>query len=95
MAFSNYYFTPVNATDSTVTMRLTAANGATIDLDYKLLADNYLVNFSVKTKGMQKYLPSSTKSLQMNLRNDRAGQARKGFLLRKHVLYADVQTARR
>ena len=78
MAFSNYYFTPVNATDSTVTMRLTAADGATIDLDYKLLADNYLVNFSVKTKGMQKYLPSSTKSLQMNW-NDRVAQHEKGF----------------
>lgn len=78
MSFGNYYFTPVNATDSTVTMRLTANDGATIDLDYKLTADNYLLNFSVKTKGMQKYLPAAVKTLQVKW-NDRVAQHEKGF----------------
>lgn len=78
MSFSNYYFTPVNATDSTVTMRLTANDGATIDLEYKLPADNYLVNFAIKTNGMQKYLPASTKAIQLKW-NDRVAQHEKGF----------------
>ena len=48
----NYYFTPVGATDSTVTMLLRSPGGETLQFDYKLLADNYLLNFSVKTTGM-------------------------------------------
>lgn len=78
MAFSNYYFTPINATDSTVTMRLTANNGATIDLDYKLLPDNHLVNFTVKTAGLKNYLPSSAQALQLKWQ-DRVAQHEKGF----------------
>ena len=78
IAFSNYYFTPVNATDTTVTMRLADTNGACIDLEYKLLPDNYLVNFTVKTKGLQAYLPSKSNTLQM-VWNDRVAQHEKGF----------------
>ncbi len=76
--FSNYYFTPINQTDSTVTMRLQASNGASIDVDYKLLADNYLVNFTIKANGMQKYLPSTTQTIQMDW-HDRVAQQEKGF----------------
>lgn len=78
MDFSNYYFEPVNVTDSTVTMRLTAQDGATIDIDYKLLKDNYLLNFDVKSQGMQKHLPSSLNSIQLAW-HDRISQHEKGF----------------
>lgn len=76
--FSNYFFTPVNVTDSTVTMRLTASNGGTIDIDYKLLPDNYLVNVTMKIKGIQQYLSSTTKSIQLDWK-DRVAQHEKGF----------------
>ena len=76
--FSDYNFTPVNATDSTVTMRLTGANGESIDVDYQLLPDNYLVNVSVKANGMAKYLPSTAKSIQLAW-NDKVAQHEKGF----------------
>lgn len=76
--FADYYFTPIAQTDSTVTMRLTAADGATIDLDYQLLSDNYLVNFTVKTSGLRKYLPQTVKTIQMEW-NDRVAQHEKGF----------------
>ena len=78
LTFSNYYFTPINATDSTVTMRLTAKDGATLDLEYKLLPNNYLVNFSIKTNGLQKYLPASAKNIKLAWR-DRVAQHEKGF----------------
>lgn len=78
MDFSNYYFEPVNVTDSTVTMRLTTQDGATIDIDYKLLKDNYLLNFDVKSQGMQKHLPSSLNSIQLAW-HDRVSQHEKGF----------------
>lgn len=76
--FSNYYFTPINATDSTVTMRAFAADSSYIDLQYKLLADNYLVNLSVKAVGLRKHLPSSTKTIQM-VWHDKVAQHEKGF----------------
>lgn len=76
--FSDYYFTPVNATDSTVTMRLKAANGAIIDMDYKLLSENYLVNFSVKALGMQNLIPAKSNFLQLEW-CDRVAQHEKGF----------------
>lgn len=76
--FASYYFMPVNATDSTVTMRLSSPNGATIELDYKLLPNNYLVNFSVKTSGMQHLISPSGKTLQMKWR-DKVAQHEKGF----------------
>ena len=78
MAFSNYYFTPINKTDSTVTMQLLAKDGASIEIDYKLLPNNYLVNMSVRAKGMQKHLPSSTKAIQMAW-HDQVAQHEKGF----------------
>lgn len=78
LSFDNYYFTPVNQTDSTVTMRLAAKDGASIDICYQLLPDNYLVNFTVKANGLQKYLPSSTQTIQMNW-HDRVAQQEKGF----------------
>ena len=76
--FADYYFTPINATDSTVTMRLSAANGASLDVTYQLLPDNYLVNFTVKANDMKKILPSSTRSIQLNW-HDRVAQQEKGF----------------
>ncbi len=78
MDFSNYYFTPVNQTDSTVTMQLTAQDGATLEVDYRLLPNNYLLNFSVRTKAMQKHLPSTAKSIQLSW-HDRVAQHEKGF----------------
>ncbi len=78
MDLANYVFTPVGATDSTVTMRLTANDGATLDLEYKLLPDNYLVNFTVKASGMQKHLPASARTLQLSW-HDRVAQQEKGF----------------
>ena len=78
IAFSDYYFTPVNATDSTVTMRLSANDGATIDINYELLSDNYLVNVTLKTHGLKKYIASTTKSIQLDW-HDCVAQHEKGF----------------
>lgn len=75
---SNYFFTPTDITDSTATMRLTASDGAILDLEYKILPNNYLVNFTMKTSGMRKHIPASTKSVQLEWR-DRVAQHEKGF----------------
>lgn len=78
LSFEDYYFTPINATDSTVTMRLSANNGASIDIDYQLLPNNYLVNFSVKANGLQKHFPGATQTILLDW-HDRVAQQEKGF----------------
>ena len=77
-ALRDYYFTPVSQTDSTLTLRLTAADGATLDVEYALLPDNYLLNFTVKTNGLAKHIPATTKVMQIDW-NDRVAQHEKGF----------------
>ena len=74
----NYYFTPVGATDSTVTMLLRSPGGETLQFDYKLLADNYLLNFSVKTTGMERHISPQTEALRLYWR-DKVRQQEKGF----------------
>lgn len=78
LSFEDYYFTPINATDSTVTMRLNANNEASIDIEYQLLPNNYLVNFSVKANGLQKYFPGATQTILLDW-HDRVAQQEKGF----------------
>ena len=77
-SLNNYHFTPVAQTDSTLTLRLTAADGATLDVEYSLLPDNYLLNFTVKANGLAKHIPSATKALQIDWK-DCVAQHEKGF----------------
>ncbi len=72
------YFQPLNATDSTVTMRLQAAGGGHIDLDYKLHSNAYVVDFTVRATGMQNFFPTSAKTLGISW-SQRARQLEKGF----------------
>lgn len=72
------YFQPVNVTDSTVTMRLNAANGGYLDFDYKLLADTYMMNFTIRTNGMQNFFPPALNTVNINW-HQRARQQEKGF----------------
>lgn len=75
---ADYYFTPVNVTDSTVTMLLQNSKGETLELDYALLKDNYLVNFSIRANGLSGYFSPNTKSVFVNWQ-DRVRQQEKGF----------------
>lgn len=74
---SELYFTPVNVTDSTVTMRLQAKQGY-IDFNYALKGNTYMVDFTVRSHGMEGFFPSTTNV--MNIRwNDHIRQQEKGF----------------
>jgi YidC/Oxa1 family membrane protein insertase len=72
------YFQPVNVTDSTVTMRLNAANGGHIDFDYRLHSQAYIVDFTIRATGMQNFFPTATKTVGINW-TQRARQLEKGF----------------
>ena len=78
MQTKDYYFTPVNRTDSTVIMRLSAGAGSYIDFCYALHQGSYLVNFSIQAHGMQGSLAQGNKSVDIEW-NQRARQIEKGY----------------
>lgn len=74
---TDYYFTPIEKTDSSVTMRL-ADGEAMIDIIYTLQADNYMLNMSVKTTGMASHFSPKTKTFGINW-DDMLRQQEKGY----------------
>ncbi|MDO4185977.1 MAG: membrane protein insertase YidC [Bacteroidales bacterium] len=78
MQTKDYYFTPVNRTDSTVIMRLSAGVGSYIDFCYALHQGSYLVDFSIQAHGMQGSLAQGNKSVDIEW-NQRARQIEKGY----------------
>ncbi len=74
----NLYFTPTNQTDSTVTMRLKMNGPGYIDFNYKLLPNNYMVNFTIEAHDMENYFAPSINSMDVNWRQ-LARQLEKGF----------------
>ncbi len=75
---ADYYFTPINVSDSAVTMRLQAESGAILDFNYSLLPDNYLVNFSITSSGLAGYFSPKSDFVLVDWK-DRVGQQEKGF----------------
>lgn len=61
----DYYFTPVNHSDSTVTMRLQADADSYIDFTYALHTDSYLVDFTIQAVGMDGKLASSNNHIDI------------------------------
>lgn len=73
-----YFFTPVNRTDSTVTMRLTANEQSYIDFVYAMHADSYLVDLTIRAVNMNGKLAATNKSLDIEW-SQRARQIEKGY----------------
>ena len=60
----DFYFKVVEQTDSTVTLQLPLATGATWGIRYTLSPDNYLLHTELVQKGMETALPASTAELE-------------------------------
>ena len=75
----DYYFTTVNRTDSTVTMRLSADSASYIDFKYALHPNTYLVDFSIDAKGMADKLAASNNYVDIEWAQ-RARQIEKGYV---------------
>lgn len=74
---SDYFFTPTEQTDSSVTMRLSTIDGGYFDLCYKLHPGSFMADFSVRATGMEKHLMLSNKKLNIEW-NDTCRQQEKG-----------------
>lgn len=75
---SNFFFTPVHASDSAVTMRLAAANGGSLDFQYKLRPHSYMVDFTVTAHGLSHLFAPSLKTIDIEWM-EKARQQEKGF----------------
>ena len=74
----DYYFTPVQQTDSSVTMRLQADSASYIDFRYTMHPDNYLVDFTIQAVGMEGKLASTNRHVDIEW-SERARQIEKGY----------------
>ena len=74
----NYYFTPIERTDSTVTMRLQADSASYIDFRYAMHPGTYLVDFTIQAVGMDGKLASTNKHVDIEW-SQRARQLEKGY----------------
>ncbi|MCD8181813.1 MAG: membrane protein insertase YidC [Bacteroides sp.] len=72
-----YYFTVVNRTDSTVTMRLAADSDSYIDFTYAMHHNTYLIDFAIEAVGMANKL-ANTKYVDIEWAQ-RARQIEKGY----------------
>src|SRR5574344_1878202 len=60
---SDFYYTKVDKTDSTLVMRLYFSATSYIEHSYKLSKGSYLMDFNVRMKGMDKYIPKNVTSV--------------------------------
>ena len=71
------YFQPVAVTDSTLVFRMPVSTGY-LDFSYRLLAESYMLNFTVQAHGLQNFFPSSMKSMNVDWAQ-RVRQQEKGY----------------
>lgn len=62
---SDYYFTPVAQTDSTVTMQLNLGNDVTFAVRYSLQHDSYMLKMEVLQKNMNRVIPENIANLDI------------------------------
>ncbi len=77
LSLKDYYFVAENQTDTSVTMVLSHPSGEKIMLDYAILPDNYLVNFTIRTENMQKHFTRNS-DIQIDWK-DCVKQQEKGY----------------
>ena len=76
---TDYYFTPVQQSDSSVTMRLSADASSYVDFTYTLSgSDSYLVSLDIRAVGMDGKLARSNDHIDIEW-NERARQIEKGY----------------
>ena len=74
----DYFFTPVNVSDTTLTMRLQSAAGGTLDFNYTLLPHSYMVDFTIQAQGLGNHFAPSMKDMDIEW-TEMARQQEKGF----------------
>lgn len=89
---ADLFFNPQNITDSSVVMSLPVGEGV-LEVSYKILPKSYLCKVSVRGKGIEGLLPSSTKTIGINWKENMK-QQEKGYDFETRystITYRDTQ----
>ena len=79
LSTADYLFTPCEQGTDHVTMRMVSADGKSeLDFVYRLQKDNYMLDFSIASKGMDRLVSSNTRTIGINWQ-ERISQLEKGF----------------
>ncbi len=62
----DFYFTPVQESDSTVVMKLDLGAGSSWSIRYTLLPGSYLVKMDIEQQGMERIIPSSVSTMDFH-----------------------------
>lgn len=85
---SDFYFTPVQENDSTVSMTLDLGAGSRWSIRYTLLPGSYLVKMDITQEGMQKIIPSSVSTMDFHWYQDmRRNEEGRMFEERNSAIY--------
>ncbi len=90
--FSELYFLPLGQTDSTVIMRLTAANGGFLDIKYRLRPESYMLDMTIESSGISNYFAPNLNAIDFDW-YDKARQQEKGYSFENRystLTYQDV-----
>lgn len=62
----NLFFTPIQISETSVTMRLQAANGGYLDFIYQLNPESYVLDFTIRATGLQNFFTANTRSMHID-----------------------------
>lgn len=74
----DFFFTPVDVTDTSVCMRLQTAEGGCLDFKYALRPESYMVDLTIQASGMANIFTPSLKTLDVEW-SEMARQQEKGY----------------
>lgn len=83
---SDRYFTAVNHTDSTLTMRMQTNGAGYLDIRYTIYRDSYVVDMDVQAVGMQGFFPSQMNSMGVKW-SQRMRHLEKGYMFENRYTY--------
>ena len=91
METRDYYFTPVNQSESSVTMRLQADASSYVDFTYAMHPDTYLVDLTIQAVGMNGKLASTNNHIDIEWKQ-KARQIEKGYTYENRLAQLTYKT---
>lgn len=83
---SERFFSPIDATDSTLTMRMQTNGAGYLDIRYAIHSGSYLIDMDVQAIGMQGFFPSQCNSMGIRW-NQRMRHLEKGYMFEQRYTY--------
>ena len=80
------YFAPSNISDTTLTLTASSSSGASLSIDYRLRHNSYMVDMTITTKGLERFLAPGKKDLVVEW-TDSLTQQERGYKFEQERSY--------